>query len=381
MKLVIISAMSGFPWGGSEELWFRTALYAAGKGDQVEVWHYDWKEHTSDKIQVLLNKGINVNLVDLQDRHKSVSLLKRIFQKLKLYKEKELNPYERVWEIKPDVVLISQGDTFGLLENRALLHLVDSLHTKCYILNQYNFEHLILNSFQIQTASEIFNKVRKILFVSHRNLEAAQHQIALTIERSTVVQNPVNLTSKHILAFPKKQTIHFASVARLDCKFKGQDLLLAAFSNPFWRDKDWTLNLYGLGPDLSYLQQLAHYYLLGERVCFKGHVQDITSVWQENHIQVLCSFGEGTPLSLMEAFFCGRPVIATDVGGNAKYVIEEKTGFVIDAPTIKLISVALIKAYNNFSSWEEMGINAHKLASHEFSIEAEQQLYDLITKV
>lgn len=379
MKFVIISIMSGFPWGGSEELWFRTALYAADQGDDVEVWHYDWKEQTSDKIQTLINRGIKVHLIDLVPEWNPPSLLLRVMRRLKLYKEKIVNPYQGILQINPDALLVSQGDTFSFLSNKPLLQLISKLGTKCYLLSQYNYEHLILSPLQIQLAIEIINKINTFFFVSQKNLIAAQHQLATTIERSAVVQNPVNLTSKEILSFPKKEQVHFASVARLDCRFKGQDLLIAAFADPFWQDKEWVLNLYGSGPDVEYLQQLAKYYTLEDHIHFKGQVSDMTAVWQDNHIQVLCSFGEGTPLSLIEAFFCGRPAIATDVGDNAKYVMEGVTGFVIDAPTIKLIAAALVRAYEHCSQWEEMGKRAHQLASKKFDMDAGRQLYHIIT--
>jgi glycosyltransferase involved in cell wall biosynthesis len=46
-----------------------------------------------------------------------------------------------------------------------------------------------------------------------------------------------------------------------------------------------------------------------------GFVEDIASVWAAAHIAVLPSQWEGTPMSLMEAAACGRPLIATDTAG------------------------------------------------------------------
>ncbi|WP_236024742.1 glycosyltransferase family 4 protein [Arenibaculum pallidiluteum] len=51
-------------------------------------------------------------------------------------------------------------------------------------------------------------------------------------------------------------------------------------------------------------------------ITWRGHVDDIRTVWAEAHIAVQPSLGgEGLPKSLLEAAACGRPVIASDVPG------------------------------------------------------------------
>ena len=54
---------------------------------------------------------------------------------------------------------------------------------------------------------------------------------------------------------------------------------------------------------------------IGERVEFLGWQRDLTAVYSGLDIVVLTSLNEGTPVSLIEAMACGRPVVATDVGG------------------------------------------------------------------
>ena len=45
MKSVLfISLMNGAAWGGSEELWFQTALYAANNGYKVGCAFYEWPQ-------------------------------------------------------------------------------------------------------------------------------------------------------------------------------------------------------------------------------------------------------------------------------------------------------------------------------------------------
>ena len=40
---------------------------------------------------------------------------------------------------------------------------------------------------------------------------------------------------------------------------------------------------------------------------------------------------EGMPLALVEAMWCGRPVVTTDVGGVSEVIKDDITGFVAEA--------------------------------------------------
>ena len=56
-SIFFISLMNGAAWGGSEELWFKTALQAAKEGRKVACAVYDWPEKKA-KMNVLLPKKI-----------------------------------------------------------------------------------------------------------------------------------------------------------------------------------------------------------------------------------------------------------------------------------------------------------------------------------
>ena len=101
-----------------------------------------------------------------------------------------------------------------------------------------------------------------------------------------------------------------------------------------------------------------------DKVVFKGHAKDIKEVWRNNHLLVLPSLGEGTPLSLIEAMVSGRTAVVTDVGDNAIF-INQKTGFLSDAPTVKCIDEAMESAWSQNEQWELLGKEAHKFASSQ----------------
>ncbi|WP_432207238.1 glycosyltransferase, partial [Hymenobacter defluvii] len=74
------------------------------------------------------------------------------------------------------------------------------------------------------------------------------------------------------MPFPSANKLLIACVARLDCAFKGQDILLQVLSMAPWTGREYHLRLYGSGPHLEYLQSLIKMYNLQDKVTIEGHV-------------------------------------------------------------------------------------------------------------
>lgn len=68
---------------------------------------------------------------------------------------------------------------------------------------------------------------------------------------------------------------------------------------------------------------------LGQRVHFTGWITDVASVMSDVDMVALTSRNEGTPVSLIEAAACGRPAVATRVGGVSMVVEHGVTGLLV----------------------------------------------------
>jgi glycosyltransferase involved in cell wall biosynthesis len=68
---------------------------------------------------------------------------------------------------------------------------------------------------------------------------------------------------------------------------------------------------------------------MSDRVHFTGWITDVASVMSDLDVVGLTSRNEGTPVSLIEAAACGRPVVATRVGGVGMVVDHGVTGFLV----------------------------------------------------
>ena len=363
MKIAIITTQSGLSWAASEELWYRAALYALACKHSIVIGAFDWGGLPS-KMEYLQKQGAKIYKREPLDKKLKRTLFKKAAYKMlnKLCKFEINKDFGFIIGEKPDVILINQGHIVEIAYNPELWSILKQFPKKVSILSHSSAEHMILPEHIRNNLKEVISSIQCIFFVSERNKQNVMHQLAMRFSNSGIAVNPVNLDNHDPIEYPDiEKTIQFASVGRLDSTYKGQDLLFRIFHLDKWKDRNFHLNLYGEGEDKSYLMDLIHFYKLENKVTFHGHVDNIRDVWKINHLLLMPSFGEGMPLTLVEAMICCRPAIASDVGGNSELVVNYKTGFLAEAPTINLFDAALELAWTNKGTWKEMGSNASKL--------------------
>jgi len=103
------------------------------------------------------------------------------------------------------------------------------------------------------------------------------------------------------------------------------------------------------------------------KIIFTSWYTNIAEVQNGLDILVLTSHNEGTPLSVIEAQICGKPVIATNVGGVKDIIINEKTGFLVEHGNMKQLKERLKDLIDNKELREKMGLQAHIFAQQNFS--------------
>jgi glycosyltransferase involved in cell wall biosynthesis len=376
MNIAFFSTMSAKPWGGSEELWSRTARLALDRGHQVAIVNFRWPE-IPPKIRELRERGAwLLQLARHQPGQNAHSLRWRL--KWKLERLQVWNPLAS-W--KPDVACVSQGGAFESLTHGVFTRFLNRHGFPYIVICQYNTKDVCLwSEAERQAAIADLSRARRIAFVAERNRRVAERQIAADLPAACVVRNPVNLANFDPVPYPNSDVVKMASVARLAAYCKGQDVLLQALSEEHWRRRRWLLRFYGTGFDRAYLERLTGYYQLTDRVEFRGHAPDIRSVWADNHLLVMPSRSEGTPLSLVEAMICGRPSVVTDVGGNTEWVDEPSTGFVADAPSAKSLGNALERAWEARDRWESIGQRAHQVALSQSDPQPEESVLSLLVE-
>jgi glycosyltransferase involved in cell wall biosynthesis len=351
MKIGVISTWNGTSWGGSEELW--AAMVEEAFKERLEV-------------AVSISHGVLI-----PSKYPALRNSVRVFRRRSPFRyrlekvvSKLASPFKRIFDWHPDVICISQGWTYESLYFKDLLDGLYNSGIPYVVLCQCSPDD---DAGKIrEVAKAFFDRACQVIFVSRKNLKSVERQLAHTLTNAVCLQNPVNLADLTPLRWPLSQQVSVASVARLEPKAKGQDILLEVLSSSMWRSRDWRLRLYGGGRGRQYLESLARHYGIAKQVDFYGHMDDIRSIWGVNHLLVLPSRYEGTPLALVEAMLCGRPAVVTDVGGNAEWIEDGNTGFVAEAPTCRSFGAALDRAWGAQANWEEMGVRARQSAFDRF---------------
>jgi glycosyltransferase involved in cell wall biosynthesis len=103
---------------------------------------------------------------------------------------------------------------------------------------------------------------------------------------------------------------------------------------------------------------------------YLGEVQDAgTTLIPRLDVLVLPSENEGMPMTIIEAFAAGVPVICTDVGGIPEMVVNGHNGFLV-APNANAIAERLTALTHDLKLRVSMGENARATFLRKFCIDA-----------
>jgi len=345
-----ISTTDGSPWGGSEELWSRTAVDLVVQGFGVSASVLEWSP-PHKRVLDLGRCG-----VEIWSRPAQYPLWKKARQAfLAPRKSSTALEIERfVTKRPPRLVVFSDGGTFSPVD---LLELCIARKLPFVTIGQANSEGGWPNDNLADRYRSALAAALRCYFVSKANRRLAEKQIGCELSNAEVVWNPFNVGYHASLSWPDlglDGELRLACVARLHPPSKGQDILFEVLAGSSWTTRPWRLFLYGEGPMRNSLEHLAYSLGLSERVVFAGHVS-VEEIWATNHALVMPSRYEGLPLAMVEAMLCARPVVATDVAGHAEIVEDGVTGFLADAPTVVAVAAALERFWRRRDEAEEIG--------------------------
>lgn len=152
----------------------------------------------------------------------------------------------------------------------------------------------------------------------------------------------------------------------------GQDLLIRAFAEILNVVSNARLLLAGDGPEGYRLRQLASELGVVDRVHFLGMLPNsqILELITVSDIVVIPSRSmngveEGSSLLLLEAMASGKPVVASDSGGNAETVVNNETGLLVPENDPSAIADAVLKLHMNPSFAEAIGQRARDFVLRE----------------
>jgi glycosyltransferase involved in cell wall biosynthesis len=144
-------------------------------------------------------------------------------------------------------------------------------------------------------------------------------------------------------------------VGRLDTA-KGIEELIEAFASLAGRRPKLRLAFVGDGPGGEHLRSKSKHFALEDRITLNGPCssQEVAQWLAAANVLALPSYNEGYPNVVIEALSCGRPVIATNVGGILELVNEE-SGILIAPRDSRALASAIEKAMDR--CWDEHSIS------------------------
>lgn len=165
------------------------------------------------------------------------------------------------------------------------------------------------------------------------------------------------------------------SIGRLK-KQKGMKYLLYAFKIVVETMPEAKLLIVGDGELRKELEALRDELRLRDNVIFTGIRNDIPALLQFFDLFALSSLWEGQPITIMEAMAAGKPIVATDVGGNAEILMRDNLGKIVPPKDHKALADSILFVLANESRAREFGQNARNYAQRELDASSMALKYD-----
>ena len=158
-----------------------------------------------------------------------------------------------------------------------------------------------------------------------------------------------------------KYDILYAS--RID-ENKNVPLLIKAIGRLSGKYPDLKVCVAGDGNKLESVKALTNELKLNYQITFLGHVDHdhIKELYDVSKIFVLTSRGEGVPMALLEAMFCGMACVSTNVGEIGSIIDDGVNGFLLpNTEDDKILANKLDKLLSDINLCQEFGNRAAKI--------------------
>ena len=286
---------------------------------------------------------------------------------------------------------INRYDLVHSHEYRSYISLVISYYAKRYstpyILQTHGQLHRIdawrkLKWFyDVLFGYRLLRDAAKVIALNH--VEAEQYRaMGVPEEKIAIIPNGIDLSEYVNLppkgAFKKKFNIPengkiILYLGRIH-KIKGIDILIKAYA--YMRNK---MNLRDIvlviaGPDDGYLNEakrLAQALDVSNHVLFTGPLygEDKMAAYIDSEVYVLPSRYETFPMTILEAYACEKPVVASEVGGLRDLVRNGETGLLFKPENVKQLAERIFNILNDDKMAEEMGLKGRNFVEENFAIE------------
>jgi glycosyltransferase involved in cell wall biosynthesis len=177
----------------------------------------------------------------------------------------------------------------------------------------------------------ISDKQKEELVTQHRIAPAHKvHVIPLGFDLQRFTQNTAELRHQFRLRHQLQETdIAVGIIGRL-APIKQHEVFLRAFALAHRANLHLKAFVIGDGAMRPQLENICKDLNISNAVVFTSWIAEVETVLHALDIIALSSLNEGTPVSLIEASACGKPVVSTRAGGTENAVVHQKTGLLCE---------------------------------------------------
>ena len=363
-SIFFLSLMNGSAWGGSEEFWYRTALWMCRNNYKVGIGCFDWEEK-KERIRLLKEAGCGIYLLPNK---------KGLFNKLLIKKVLDSIPFNDY-----QLTVINQGGWEDVLHT-PFKYLYKKLHN--YVLNNHNYNESAVLSLKKQQLLQQWISHAKVNFGDTQKIfDAIEKNFNTRIDKKQTLINPIASqpeTGPYLYpAFTDGNCI-WVMFAELDIARKSQDILIKSLSSLKWKERNWQLHLYGKGKDKAMLEKLIADCNLQNKVLFKGYTNNIKKSLQDYHLLLQCTRIDAMPITVVEAMAMARPCVVSQVGDMPVWVEDGVNGFVCNEVSVQGIDDALENCWQQKNNWEAMGKNAFDTFIKKYPQPYEEKIAEIL---
>jgi len=204
------------------------------------------------------------------------------------------------------------------------------------------------------------------------------------IGRIETIPFGVNLPDE-LMEPPSESPLKICWVKQLFRKY-GPDVLLKAVKLVKEKIPDIQVNLAGDGDMEEQLKQMIKDFDLSDNVRLLGWMsnKDIYSFIQQHHFLVMPSLKEAFGVAVLEASACGRPAIASDVGGVSEVLVDGQTGILVPKGDADKLAEAILKLANDVDLRTKMGAAGRVFVRENYtwdkSLDMMEELYERLLR-
>ena len=130
------------------------------------------------------------------------------------------------------------------------------------------------------------------------------------------------------------------------------------------------LRLYGDDLNFDPEEKIAEYHLEG-RASYGGWLTEETrkQAFANTLVNVLPSYNEGLPMTILESMGYGIPNISTNIAAIPEVIDDGENGYLIKPGDVDVLAERIRIICNDREAWKRMSFNAYHKAKEEFSLE------------